>query len=262
MTLQEFLVSVAAIAASRPEYRLGGKGNDGTCDCIGLVIGAVERCGVKWDGIHGSNWWARNYMRSLLPVTDADDLVLGDLVYKARGLGAPGYDLPSRYDKHPDRYDYYHVGVVTGVSPLEITHCTSPGGITVDKKLGKWNYHGQLTLVDGAKEGFIVATDTAVVQASSGSNVNMRKQPKTGAALVDRVPVGAQVEVLEPGSEWSMIRYNGQTGYMMTSFLTSGGTQEAFDGKGDTNLTQRVDELTRAVAALQERVTALEGGAG
>lgn len=40
--------------------------------------------------------------------------------------------------------DYYHVGVVTRLSPFEITHCTSvDGGIKRDTKLGKWGYAGE-----------------------------------------------------------------------------------------------------------------------
>jgi hypothetical protein len=261
MTIADLLSGVKAIAAVNPTYRLGGDGSDGTCDCIGLIIGAVERAGESWEGVHGSNWWARNYTRSLLPVTDKDDLLLGDLVYKALPPGAPGYDLPSRYDKHPNKLDFYHVGVVTGVNPLEITHCTSPGGILRDGKLVKWNYHGQLTLIGDADEqedAEMTETVTAVVTASSGSNVNMRREPSSKAALVDRVPIGAVVEVLERGTEWSKIRYGAKVGYMMTSFLGLEGGQEAAQGGGDADLAQRVTELTQAVAALQERVAELE----
>ena len=263
MTRDDFLSKVAEIAAEDPSYRLGGKGDDGTCDCIGLIIGAVERAGEDWDGIHGSNWWARNYTRDLRPVTDSDDLLPGDLVYKAREPGSAGYDLPRRYDGHPDQRDYYHVGVVTSVSPLRITHCTSPGGIMEDWKLGRWKYHGQLSLVDGESKGEEAMTaqgTMATVTAPSGKNVNMRSQPKSGAALVDRVPIGARVEVVESGPEWSGIRWNGKTGYMMTSFLALDRAQEAPQASGDGDLAQRVAELTAAVADLQVRVTMLEGG--
>ena len=127
-TLSAFLAAVDAIQAERPTYRLGGKAADGTCDCIGLIIGALNRCGVKWPGIHGSNWAARNAMAWLLPVSDASELTVGDIVYKARRPGETGYSLPKRYAADPDRADYYHVGVVRSVSPLRIVHCTSPGG--------------------------------------------------------------------------------------------------------------------------------------
>lgn len=146
VTLSAFLTAVDAIAAERPAYRLGGKAEDGTCDCIGLIIGALNRCGVKWPGIHGSNWAARNAMAWLLPVASAEDLAVGEIVYKARQPGDTAYSLPSRYDQDPDRRDYYHVGVVRSVSPLRIIHCTSPGGVKTDTRLGRWAWAGALLL--------------------------------------------------------------------------------------------------------------------
>ena len=143
-TLSAFLAAVDAIAAERPAYRLGGKAADGTCDCIGLIIGALARCGAKWPGIHGSNWAARNAVTRLLPVTGPGDLSAGDIGFKVRRPGEAGYRLPGRYAAHPDRNDYYHVGVVRAVSPLRIIHCTSPGGIKTDTRLGRWAWAGAL----------------------------------------------------------------------------------------------------------------------
>lgn len=147
MILEAFIAQVEAIAQASPVYRLGGDGSDGTCDCIGLVIGAIRQAGGAWMGTHGSNYAARYEMRELLPVTDAGELCLGDVVYKARTPGQAGYALPERYKNDPDQRDYYHVGVVTATSPLEITHCTGPG-IVRDTKLGKWVYRGRLKKVD------------------------------------------------------------------------------------------------------------------
>ena len=142
-----FLAAVDAIAAEHPAYRLGGKAADGTCDCIGLIIGALNRCGVKWPGIHGSNWAARNAMAWLKPVSCADDLAVGDVVYKAKAPGQAGYRLPDRYAAGPDLNDYYHVGVVRSISPLRIIHCTSPGGMKTDTRLGRWAWAGGLRLL-------------------------------------------------------------------------------------------------------------------
>ena len=145
-----FLAAVDAIAAEHPAYRLGGKAADGTCDCIGLIIGALNRCGVKWPGIHGSNWAARNAMAWLKPVSCADDLAVGDVVYKAKAPGQAGYRLPDRYAAGPDLNDYYHVGVVRSISPLRIIHCTSPGGVKTDARLGRWACAGGLRQLDDA----------------------------------------------------------------------------------------------------------------
>ena len=235
--LNAFLAAVDAIHQEAPTYRLGGKAEDGTCDCIGLIIGALNRCGIKWPGIHGSNWAARNAMAWLLPVSDESDLTVGDIVYKARRPGETGYSLPDRYAADPDRADYYHVGVVRSVSPLRIVHCTTPGGVITDTKLGKWAYRGGLSLIgeadDTGKE--VAGMETATVTAKSGSTVNLRKTP--GGDLVDRVPVGSVVQVMqvtgEPGSQWAQVDYRGKAGWMNVAFLRMEAGTEATDSAAD-----------------------------
>lgn len=221
VNLSAFLSQVAAIASERPTYRLGGEGADGTCDCIGLIIGAIERAGGKWKGTHGSNYAARNEMAVLNRQIDATQMELGWAVYKAKAPNESGYALPDKYKSGSDLLDYYHVGVVTGIEPLEITHCTTGGGvdgIVTDSKQGKWLYGGPLALVDYGEEA--MPLEMAIVRASSGGTVNLRKTP--GGALVDRVPVGATVNVLERGGEWSKVAWNGKFGHMQTRFLDFG----------------------------------------
>ena len=60
---------------------------------------------------------------------------------------------------------------------------------------------------------------TAKVYASSGSTVNMRTSPDLKSKLIVQVPVGSTVEVINKGVEWSEIKYNNATGYMMMKFL-------------------------------------------
>lgn len=219
MILEAFIAQVEAIAQASPVYRLGGDGSDGTCDCIGLVIGAIRRAGGSWTGTHGSNYAARYEMRELLPVTDAGELCLGDVVYKARTPGQAGYDLPERYGADPDNRDYYHIGVVTAVEPLEITHCTGPG-IVRDTKLGKWTYRGRLEKVDyDGTEGMDTMVQTATVVADSGDDVKMRSTPSKTDGLYYKVPVGATVQVASVDGEWAKVRYQDRTGYMMVEYL-------------------------------------------
>lgn len=219
MELQDFLGKVAEIAAAAPVYRLGGDGSDGTCDCIGMIIGAIRRAGGSWTGIHGSNYAARYEMRELLPVMDAVDLNLGDAVYKARMPGEAGYALPERYKNDPDQRDYYHVGVVTAVEPLEITHCTGPG-IVRDSKLGRWTYRGRLEKVAyDSTEVVDTMVQTATVVADSGDDVKMRSTPSQTDGLYWKVPVGDKVQVAYVDGEWAKVRHQGRTGYMMVEYL-------------------------------------------
>lgn len=220
ISLSNFLGGVSTIAALGPVYQLGHDGSDGSCDCIGLLIGAIRRGGGSWQGIHGSNYAARCETNDLRPFEGASELTTGEVVYKAHEPTESGYSLPSRYTSDPDQRDYYHAGVVTGVHPLEITHCTGPG-ILRDDKVGKWHYHGWLNKVaqpssEGDKET-MSNTHSATVAATSGSTVNLRAKPN--GALVDRLPVGAVVSVIGKKDGWINVTYGEKTGWVMEQFI-------------------------------------------
>ena len=141
-----FVAAVLENVQRVKQYKPGGDGSkNGECDCIGLIIGAVRLMGGTWDGVHGSNYAARYKTANFAPLTCAEVLTVGNIVYKVKTPHDANYGLPDWYAAHPDRNDYYHVGVVTSIDPLEITHCTStPGGIKRDNALGKWKYYGEL----------------------------------------------------------------------------------------------------------------------
>jgi len=58
-----------------------------------------------------------------------------------------------------------------------------------------------------------------IVSALSGKTVNMRAEPNSSARVLQAVPIGAKVDVLETGYIWDKISYSGMEGYMMTKFL-------------------------------------------
>lgn len=156
VSLERFLSEAEKISSLRPSYRSGGSGTDGTCDCIGLVIGTVRRAGGVWPGLHGSNYAARSETEGLARIDGARSLRIGELVYKAREPGEAGYALPDKYRKGGKIYtgdlrDYYHVGIVESVSPLRIRHMSTPGILT-DTSLGKWKYHGWCGRVEESRK--------------------------------------------------------------------------------------------------------------
>lgn len=56
--------------------------------------------------------------------------------------------------------------------------------------------------------------------SNKGSFVNLRSQPsKATGSVLTRVDSGRTVVVLTPGDEWTQVRYNNITGYMMTYYL-------------------------------------------
>lgn len=238
--IQQFLKEIQILKSKHLTYRQPGDGSDGTCDCIGLIIGAIRRMGLKWNGIHGSNWAARKELIQLCVIGSVSQLEIGDIVFKGYEPGASKYNLPGRYKPKGAYYtgdlrDYYHVGVVTSVHPLNITHMTSPT-VKVDPSLGKWGYFGKLRLLVNASDGSVkpapspapVPTPaptpktgaTAIVAAKSGKYVKMRKEPSTSCRLYEEVPVGAKVTLDQPGEKWAKISYGSRKGwYMMAEFL-------------------------------------------
>lgn len=249
--IQKFLEQVLAIFRKKPTYRQPGDGSDGTCDCIGLIIGAIRRMGLKWTGIHGCNWAARKEFVQLKPIKQLTDLSIGDVVLKAYDPNHSKWNLPSRYKQggsyyNGDMKDYYHAGVVTSTYPLVITHMTSPTvrQDTTETALKKWTHYGTLKILARAagestgtpvetvkpqpvQETPVTATPAtpatgkrAVVTAESGRYVKMRAQPSTGCRLYDEVPVGAEVTLEQPGETWAKISYGRRKGwYMMAKFL-------------------------------------------
>ena len=207
-------------------YQNGGDGSgDGGCDCIGLIIGAVKLAGGSWSGLHGSNYAARNRTNDLHEVHSKADLRIHDLVYKAKNPGDSGYDLPARYNNSGDLRDYYHVGVVTQMNPLRITHCTSvAGGIKVDDTIGQWKYAGWLDLVKKDTGGnTTMANQYKVV----GGKLKLRKGPGTKNAVLKLIPDGAILNAEGPEEDgWLYVDYEGTLGYCMSKFV------EPYDGNG------------------------------
>ena len=217
MTADAFLKAVNRIVSSEPAYREGGVGADGTCDCIGLVMGAMYACGQRAYDLHSSNYFARFETLELTEM-DVRRLQPGMIVYKARtGEINARYQPGGRYYTG-DLLDYYHAGVVADVEPLSIVHCTSTNGtdgIAYDQAVDGWTHCGYVSGVDYAK----ASAQCAVVTAPSGKTVNLRKRPDSAAPVITRVPIGSAVSVCESAQGWARVMYGGTTGYMMTEFL-------------------------------------------
>ena len=241
LTVSDFVTHVNAILSERPTYRLGGSGTDGTCDCIGLIIGAIRRAGGAWTGTHGSNYAARYEMTDIGQI---GALTVGMAVYKAKEPGHADYDLPSKYRSGTDQRDYSHVGVVLSVSPLKIGHVSGPGAL-IDTKLGKWNYAGRLkkiTYKEGtAKMGRIVTPD--------GNPVKLRSTPDTTKPYIAKIPNGETVNVQSVDGGWASIIAQGKTGYIMAEFLEQNDTEQGGTVQGGIiqAVMDKLDEILREI---------------
>lgn len=222
-----FIAKVKEIASRPLTYRTGGVGKDGTCDCIGLIMGAMYELGHKKYDLHSTNYFARYQTMELRDIKERD-LHVGMILYKTRtdnGKLNDRYKAGGRYDTG-DYLDYYHVGVVTGIRPLEITECTEYGnvtGIVVSKKFNGWDCGGMLRGVlyedYGADNAVEEATMYQAIVSTEKDPLRVREWAVTGTIL-GSVPKGKNVDVLEDaGDGWLKIRYNELTGYASGAYL-------------------------------------------
>lgn len=248
MTVNAFLEAVSSIADKEPVYREGGTGADGTCDCIGLVMGAMYALGRSRYDLHSSNYFARFQTEDLSELKDTAQLAPGMIVYKAR---TEMHDLNARYQPSGscwtgDLLDYYHAGVVESLDPFSIVHCTSAGGtdgIVRDRSRAGWTHCGHV-------RGLAQNTEPkrAVVTARSGHTVNLRKRPEKNAPLIARVPLGAAVTVQETADGWAKVTAQGTTGYMMENFLRQESAQQQWVRLPLDKVLEMIETLTACAA--------------
>lgn len=248
---EKFVEGVNSIYIEQPKYRIGGDGSDGTCDCIGMGRGALEREGVEKEdirGMNGTNYAARHTIKNMQKIKSITQLRLGDALLKVRDKDDKDYPLPDQYRKGGNDFvlqlgetNFTHIGWVTQTNPLRITHMTSPTA-KIDTKIGNWKYFGQLPWINyGAEDEEMSDARMVTVWAEKGSTVKMRAKPSTLCRTYWDVPVGSEVVLTEPGDTWSGIIWSGRSGYMMTKFLKTGSDLPIY-GVVINNLTRETAE--------------------
>lgn len=253
ISLSKFMNGCKRNAARIKDYKLGCNGSNGLSDCIGYIMGALELEGQKWNGVHGSNYAARYRTKNLHVVTNASQLKLGQLVYKHNNPGTKEWNKSfpkSRYNGHPDQNDYYHVGVVTSVNPLEISHC-SGGGMHYDKSLGQWSHAGECTLVEyssspvvapveqATSETEVTGPGKAIVDVPNDTTVNIRSAASTSSKVLVKANEGTVLDVLSVSGSWAKVKYSFNkvgTGYVMSKYISEDST---VDVPNDTTVNVR-----------------------
>lgn len=230
-TVEKYLAGCQKVVDAKPKYVNGASGLD-ECDCIGMDKYSFRENGVEFSST-GTNYTFRHQVEDIRPIVGTSDLEIGEVVFKFRKPGEKGYNLPEKYQKGGSDYngdlnDYYHIGTVMSVYPLRIAHMTTPTA-KVDITIGKWGYAAKWlpqyiksykpTPEPEPIPEPIQTPETATVWAENGKPVNLRKRPSKAAALVDRVPCGDFVEIIEKGTDWCHVRWKNKVGYMITEFL-------------------------------------------
>jgi len=249
------MLNVDKLCASAEEclgwpYASPGSNDARGIDCSGLFVKCFRDQGASI--YHGSNTIWRKYCSEKGELKNVRQLRRGMAVFKWN---------PKTPSKFKDgQGDFQHIGLVVSVNPLRIIHAsTGTMCVTTDTRLGKWRFWGWLK--DVAKDDSLPPApaeptegdeepmaEFATVIADSGSTVNMRTKAKSTAALVERVPLGARVEILGTCGSWTKVKFGSRTGYMMTKFLIAEDDQEPDE---DLSLEERVTRLEKRVAMLE-----------
>ena len=125
-----------------------------------------------------------------------------------------------------------HIGAYIARNDGAIHSSSSRGCVAYSKFSGKtvpnggWNQVGlwdRLSYgepIDTILSGKEVEPMEAVVKASNGQPVKMRKEPSKDATIITKLSVGTHVDVISYGVDWCQIRWNDIEGWMMTEFLS------------------------------------------
>ena len=238
--VKEYIDGVESIYAEKPKYEEGYDGTDGKCDCIGMCRGGLKRAGATGvTNMRGTNQAARKAIQRLAIIDYVKNLRVGDVVLRTRDKDDPDMPLPDKYRKGGSEYDpvvgetnFTHIGTITCMNPLEITHMTSPTA-KKDKSLKGWSYYGRLPWVNYDNEPEPEptpepTTQYATVVSENGKPVKMRAKPSTKCSLYWEVPNGSEVIILEWEDSWCHIQWAGQKGYMMSCFLRPTGGSDLY----------------------------------
>lgn len=211
------------IAARNPSYRTGGTGRDGTCDCIGLVMGAMYELGHKIYDLHSTNYFARYQTEDMAWLGDVG-VQPGELLFKTRDAeeGLHARYKPGGGYYNGDLLDYYHVGVVTSAAPLRIAECTQTGsssGIRISHSLAGWQTVARITGVEyGEQEDSTdISTQYRAVVATQSGALNLRDAP--GGNRIGQLDKGSIVTVEAEQDGWAFVSGKTLCGYVCSRYL-------------------------------------------
>ncbi len=220
------MITVAQIVAAFRNiigwpYKSPGSNNKNGIDCSGAFVYAYKLYGQSI--YHGSNRIIRVYCKEAQAITSVGQLRPGMAVFKYRTDLSQMSDIykPGGQYYDPDLpYDYYHMGLVSSVEPLQIIHATTPVAKVDTTLSGGWRVAANLSAVDYQAAPPTPEPSYAVTIAPSGSTVNLRRSPTKQSVVLVRVPLGQTVRVNEAYDDvWWNVTYQRTTGYMMREFL-------------------------------------------
>lgn len=215
-------------------------------DCQAFVERCLADCGCHKD-LAGSNAWYREVYNNGAIMSPEECVNTFGCVPKGAFLFIQAFDggEPAKY-KGDGLGNASHIGLVTMPRGEGAIHSSASRGCVAESvfkgktiknggwnKVGLWNqvsydYGGDTPTPSTTPEPTPTPTPTPEptqtatvgnVPDGNKQRVNLRKRPSIKSALVDRVPCGETVEILNDEGEWSQVRWKNETGYMMSTFL-------------------------------------------
>lgn len=186
-------------------------------DCINLIKKVIRKApgGVKNYTTAGTNalWRSYDSAPKYKDLTWRRESILGakagDIAFKANGE------------------DFHHAGIVTDVGTVIHSSSTQGGRGVVETPLTAaegWTHiavHRYIQTKE-SEEGNGVS-DTVIFKAevkTAGGALNLREEPQSTAMVMEKMPRGAIVEVLEAGDAWWRVRYKGETGWASSDYMS------------------------------------------
>lgn len=239
-------------------YVSPGTNNINGIDCSGAWVRCYKKHGYSI--LHGSNSIFRKECSSTGEINSKSDLKVGMMVFKNRFDG-----------KEPEKYqgdglgNFYHIGAVTSINPLVITHATSPNAkqdTKFNSNMNGWTHWGignkveltEVTETDATEGGNEIVVEVGELQGKNckvvtddKTSVNMREEDNKKGALVVRVPDGKIVLVTsDTGNSYVGVRWEDAEGiyknvgkvykgYMAREFLTICDENSVDDESEDSN---------------------------
>ena len=221
-------------------------------DCQAFVEKCMADVGLRMD-LGGSNSWYRECGKHGWVGTPEEcvkefgSVPKGALLFILEPVGTK---TPAKF-RNDGIGDVTHMGIVTGRGDGAIHSSSSRGCVATSKFRGKtipnggWNRVGLYDKFDydGAErreevEAIFQEDEeeaggeklTGTVTAETGSTVNLRKTK--GGKLLERIPIGSEVTILDYGEEWCQVIAGGLKGWMKTEFIDAEGGEEE-DELGD-----------------------------
>ena len=135
-----------------------------------------------------------------------------------------------------------HTGFCLGDGTCIHARGTAYGVVHQRMEEHAWTHWATVAWPEGGSDMMYETT----AAAQNGGPINLRAEPSKTADRVGSVPSGSTVSVLSVGEGWSMVEYNGVSGWMMNEFLGRVETTPGFE--------------EQVLAKLDEILALLKGG--